>query len=227
MAQPTFEDVLIAGIARSGKSRNQQLASNTTEMLAMMKRSQRTMFALAARANPFFFGKLEAVAKAAGTWAWPSDMELLFRLEYASVEAVIVPIDQKNAEPSKPALYPLGTKLYSAGGTLDPTTGPVTFYYSRRPVDPDELTSEIDADFPESHLDVLILDVATYLATKDGRGDDRQAFMQERGSFVALFLAHLEHATASIERRKYGQIRRFSLDTLNPTGGSGVAGVGG
>lgn len=227
MAQPSFQDVLIAGIARSGKARNQQIATNETEMVQMMKRSQRTAFALAARINPFYFATQNAVSKITGNWAWPVDMELLFRLETdAGAECVIVPVDQKSAEPSLPAVYPLGKKLYPAGQATDPTAA-LTFMYSRRPVDPTVLTSLIDADFPESHLDLLIGDVAVYLAIKDGRGDDAQAFTSERNSHLALFLAHLEHATASLERRKYANIRRFNLQTLLPYGAANNGGVTG
>lgn len=212
----TVQAILQAAYNRSGRTRNQQLGVEGTELLEVTKRSVRTIFAIAARVNPFYFGKRLSVPFSAGVWTWPTDMELLYRLERGSTEVVIVPVDQRDAEPSKPAVYGIGNQLFGAGGANDPTSGDLVFYYSRRPVDPVATTDSIDPSFPDQHLDAVITELARYLAVKDGRDSDAQAFGDERNAYLRLFLAHMEHATASIERRKYGQVRRFNLDTLFP-----------
>lgn len=222
------EDIIIAGIARSGKMKNQQIATASEELLKKLNRGTRTLFAAAARINPYYFGKELDVAFVTDGWAWPADMNLLFGLELPSgAECVIVPRDQKAAETGKPAVFALGPKLYTAGNTLDPVAGNLTFFYSRGPALPAELDDDIDAGLPEDYHEPLINEIAAYLATKDGRYDDRSAFMEEYTAGVGLFMAHIEHATATIERRKYGQVRRFNLQTLLPTGAQVTGGVAG
>lgn len=212
----TVESILQAGINRSGRMRNQQLATSSTELLQVVQRAVRTIFSIAARVNPSYFAVQTDVPFSSGSWTWPTNMELLYRLLQGTAEVVIVPVDQLDAEPSKPAVYGVGTQLFSAGNPLDPTGGSLRFIYSRRPVDPATTSDSIDPSFPDQHIDAVITEVARYLAVKDGRQDDAQAFGDERNAYLRIFLAHIEHATASIERRKYGQVRRFNLDTLFP-----------
>jgi hypothetical protein len=222
----TVNEILVAAYGRSVRFNNQQLATQSSELLQAVTRTVRGVFALTARISPTYYGESAAASYSGGRWAWPAGAELMFYLEHGGEEVVVVPFDQRDAEPTKKAVYAMGKYFYSAGNTGDPTSGNLTVYFSRRPVDPADVTDPIDPDFPESHLDLIISEIAYYLAIKDGRGDEA-GFIESRDRALALYAAHVEHVFSSMERRKYGHVRRFNLQALVPNGallGGGVAG---
>jgi len=223
----TVNEILVAAYNRSSKFNNQQLAGESSELLKVVQRTVRAVFALTARISPTYYGTSTSIAISGGRWAWPSDMELIFWLEHAGDEVVVVPFDQRDAEPTKKAVYAMGKYFYPAGNPGDPSTGNLTYWYSRRPTDPADTGSAIDSDFPESHLDLLIAEVAYYLSLKGDHTRDQEAFLGERDKYLALYAAHIEHAFGTLERKKYGHVRRFNLQAFVPNGallGGGAAG---
>lgn len=211
-------EVLVAAYARSAKFRNQQLATESTELLAVVKRTMRGIFALTARINPTYYGASASVTIDAGRWPWPAGAELMFWIEHSGDEVVVVPWDQRNAEPTKKAVYAMGKAFYSAGNPGDPSSGDLIIWHSRSPVDPAALSDPIDPDFPESHLDLVISEVAYYLAIKSDLAADKEAMRSERDKALTLYAAHIEHVFGALERKKYGHVRRFNTETLVPNG---------
>jgi hypothetical protein len=130
-------------------------------------------------------------------------------------EVVVVPFDDKTAESGKPGVYEFGQTFYGAGNALDPTSGTLQFFYSRRPTDPATLTATLDASWIEQFNEALILEVAMYLALKDGRPEEYKALAADRDNWVKQYIMFLEHATAN-ERRRFGHIRRINTQTLVP-----------
>ena len=235
----TPQDILNAAYAKSEKNMPGTIATESTELLQLVIRAMRGLYAFAARVNPIHFAESAAVVLAAGKWARPATAESIWRIEggaatvpvmAAGTEVVVVPVDDKLAESGKPAVYEFGQAFYSAGNASDPTSGTLTFFYSKRPTDPATLSAALDAMWVEQFNELLVLEVAIYLALKDGRADEAAALRAERDREAQLFIAFLEHSTANT-RRRYGHIRRINTQTLVPltsllAGGSGLPGIG-
>lgn len=216
----TAQALIIAAYGKSGKNKGTQIATLSSELLDQFNRIVRGYFAIAARLNPVFFADSLAVAFAGGGWAFPSAAECIFRLEHPAstapgLEVVSVPFDDRAAEPSMPAVYMMGQKFFSAGNALDPVNGSLTFIFSRRPTDCGAVTDAVDAAWPDSFNELLVMDMALYLAIKDGRDADIQQNRTDRDYWLRLYAAHVEHANVT-ERRRKANIRRFNTNQLIP-----------
>ena len=213
----TVQDIVVAALARSAKNRPGYLATNSTELTGSVYRVLRGFFAAGARINPTFYGKTASVALTAGGWPRPADCEAVFRIETPAtppVEVVVVPYDDRAAETSKPALYRLGQVYFSAGNSLDPTVGNLTFWYSKQPGVLAGLTDTLDPLWPETFNNALIIDLAMYLAIKDGRADEAQVLQPERDRWVTLYQAFLEHETMN-EVRRFANVRLFNSPSMH------------
>jgi hypothetical protein len=213
----TVQDILTGAYGRSTKNVPNLLANEATELLKMVTRALRGLYAYAARVNPTFFAESAAVPFASGGWPRPQTAESIFRLELASLqEVVVVPFDDRLAEPAEPAVYEVGQKFFPATlSAPNPQSGNIIFWYSRTPAVPAGLGSTLDAQWTEQFNDLLMLEVAIYLALKDGRAAELGALQAERDNWIKLFVAFLEHATAN-ERGRFSQVRRFTTKTLVP-----------
>jgi len=161
-----------------------------------------------------------------GVWSRPENAEAMLRVETAAgVEVVVVPFDDRFCEEPKPSIYEFG-----GGFTADPAqtaapgdTDVLTFWFSKRPIDttPAGVTGVLDLDWDESYNELLILEVAIYLAQKDGRLEEVQALKGDRNAWAKLFGDHLQHSTANL-RRRYGHRKHVNVDSLLPmlTGGA-------
>ena len=215
----TAQEIITAAYNKSAKNRPGTIATETTELLAIVGRALQGLFAFAARVNPIYFADFFDVAFAGAGWVRPTKAEAIFRIEktpyaYAD-EVVVVPFDDRKAEPSLPALYELGGTFRSAGNTLDPVSGTLRFWFSRIPDRPATLAATIDAALPVQFEELLINEVAIYLALKDGRQDEVAQLRVMRDAWADLFAGHLEHATVNL-RGRFGQVRRFTTHSLVP-----------
>jgi hypothetical protein len=219
----TPQDIIYAAYSRSTQNNPGTIATESTELLNVVQRALDGSYAMAARINPTFFAASATVtAPGAGLpWARPELAESIFRIENSGVEVVVVPYDDRTAEEGLPAVYEWGQNFYEAGNTPDPdpTTDDLDFFYSKRPATLTSLTDTLDALWREPFNELLVLEVAIYLAVKDGAAQSRlnelQALAQERLRWANRFCSHLEHATP-IQRRRFGHIRRFNTEALLP-----------
>ena len=219
----TPQDILEGAYAKSLKNRAGTISTESTELLQVVIRAMRGLYAFAARINPTFFGETDTVSYDGSIgWPRPTGAESVFRLEFnasPNTEIVVVSFDDRTAEEGMPAVYTFGQVYRSAGNTLDPTNEDIDFYYAKRPDDPASLTATIDPLWVEQFNELLILEVAIYLAQKDlgesGRPEELQVLMADRDRWLQLFVAHLEHETAN-ERRRQGHIRRFNTNWMVP-----------
>jgi hypothetical protein len=137
----------------------------------------------------------------------------------------VVPYDDRLAADPKPALYEFGGNFIVSPNQATPPgdTDVLTFWYSKRPDDPApaDLTGLLDPDWDEAYNDLLILEVAIYLAMKDGRSEELNILKGERNTWAQLFGAYLQHSTANIQRR-FGHVKMVNVETLLPmlTGGA-------
>jgi hypothetical protein len=225
MATP--RDLLIAAFAVSAKNQPDKIATQDTELLRVVNASLKACAAIAARVNPAFpFAKTADVAFSAGGWAVPSDAEAIFYIENAdSDEVVVVPFDERRAALGDPAVYLLGKKLLSAGNTLDPTSGTLTLWYSYRPADA-TIDGTIDANWLTDFNSLPVYDIAAYLAQKDGRIEEAQSLAASRNSWLAAYVAHLEHVIVA-EVRRFGNVRYTNPSSLVSLSALLVSGSGG
>lgn len=213
----TVQQILTGAYGHSTKNTPRRIATEETELFQMVIRATRGLYSFAARVNPIFFATTSTVTGVAGAWTRPVDAESIFRIEDDDdAEVAVVPFDDKTAEPSMPAVYELGQVFRTGGAAIDPAaTDDLTFFYSKRPTSPASLSDSIDASWPEQFNELLMLEVAIYLALKDGRGDELPTLMTARDKEVQLYVAFLEHATVNM-RRRWGTIQRFNSPTLVP-----------
>lgn len=214
----TAQDVILEGYGLSRKNTPGEIASTAGELVPMLNRQLAGYFSDAARINRAFFGKRLAVPFAAGGWARPADAEHVYRIVAgAGVVAVggqplaveqkigVVSFDQPWADSMRPSVYEFGQVFYSAGNTLDPASGALTFMYSRIPARLTALSSVIDPAWPDRYRSLLVLDTGIYLARKDGNREDEVANLRsEHEREMARFTRFLEHATTG-EGTAYGQ----------------------
>lgn len=220
----TAQQIIDAGFAFSFQNRPNTIATHATELVGVVDRKLSQLFADVASQNPTFFGTALPVAFASGGWLIPSDAELVWRITNGSgAEVITVPFDDLAAEPLQPALYQIGQTLYTAGNALDPVSGNLTFFYSRQSVTLTALSDTLDPLWPEKFNTALILDLAAYLAEKDGRANEGGTWRSEADKWGAMLLRRAEQQMA-IEVRRAGFPRKSLTKRTVPAMGTAKAG---
>lgn len=209
-------DILYGAYGKSLKNQPGYIASEATELIQVVYRAMRGLYAAAARVNPIFFGESANSAYSAPGWARPIMAESIYRIENSvGTEVVVVPFDDRSAEPGFMSVYEFG-QVYRP--TL---VGPVigfgllTLFYSKRPTLPATINDPVDAMWPESFNELLVHETAIYLALKDARNEEIPTLMGERDRWAKLYFGFLEHETAN-ERRRIGATSRFAVRSLAP-----------
>jgi hypothetical protein len=220
----TPEDILEGAYSKSTKNNPGAIATESTELLQVVIRMIRKFYTIAARVNPLYFAEsVDVAAPGADTpWARPEGAESIFFIEDPSGdEVVVVDAFDRDAESGKPAVYRMGKAYYATGNSLDPdpSDDALTFWYSRRPDDPASLTATIDSMWEEQFNELIMLEVAMYLAIKDsgtaGRDVELAALKLDRDEYLRLFIMFLEHETVRV-RKRFGHISRFVSESMIP-----------
>jgi hypothetical protein len=102
-----------------------------------------------------------------------------------------------------------------SGAAPNPQAGNLTFFYAKRPTDPATLATTLDALWTEQFNELLILEVAIYLALEGRPARRARPLMEARDKWANLFVAFLEHETAN-ERRRFGHVARINVRTVIP-----------
>ena len=225
-ATTSVQDILDAAFATSTKNQPGTIATSGVELLEAVKRKLQGIYAFAARVNPLHFATTLDVTGVGGVWERPEPANAIIRIEDASfVEVVVVPFDDRLAAEPKPALYEFGGNFIVSPLQTNPPgdTDDLTFWFSKRPDDPDpfDLTGLLDPDWDDGYNDLLIFEIAIYLAMKDGRDEEVAMLKQERNQWAQVFASYLQHSTAN-EQRRFGHQRIVNVDSLLPllTGGA-------
>ena len=201
----TVQDILDGAYAKSTQNQPNTIATGAVELEQVVTRYLRGLYSFATRINPIHYSATAAVVGASSVWARPENAESIFRIETAGgVEVVVVPYD--------------GNFIADPGQTGAPgAADTLTFWFSKRPIDPTPagLTGVLDIDWDEAYNELLMLEVAIYLAQKDGRLEEVQSLKVDRNSWAGLFGAYLQHSTSNL-RRRYGHRRIVNVETLLP-----------
>jgi hypothetical protein len=197
-------------------------ASETGELLPLLDRLLAGLFMEGSRINRKVFSRRADMPLEGGSWARPAGATMVLQLEAGAGMTTLtdpippgtvigeVPFDQKRANRGRPSVYALGQRYYPAGNDADPVAGDLAFIYVGSPLPVLSLTAPLDPLLPDTFNGLLALEVALYLARKDGgerRAQEMAALSSELEREQARFVSWLESETAH-EKRLYGhQIR--------------------
>ena len=226
----TVNDLIRAAIATSRHNVRDETASDA-ELIALIGDLLEGYVDEGARANRRFFGARFSVPfdSDVGGWRRPGDVTMVVRLEAgagmvtagstviaAGTEIVEIPLEQRDTEPGRPAVYSWGQFWYPAGRTPDPVSGELIVFGSRRAIRPVTVDDPIDPLWPQGHLALLKWDLAIYLAAKDGDRESEVAiFTALRDREYERYLAFLR-AESITETRDYGHGTPFPAPRVTP-----------
>ncbi len=223
----TVQDILDGAFAKSNKNQPGTIATSVTELLQAVIRATRGIYSFAAAIDPKHFADTLDVVGVGGSWERPEVAEAIIRIEDAAfAEVVVVPLDDRLAADPQIALYEFAGEFIADATQTNPPgdTDTLTFWFSKRPDDPlpvDDLDGVLDPDWDEAYNELLILELALYLALKDGRDTEVQLLKVDRNQWAQLFGSYLMHSTAN-EQRRFGHKHIVNVDSLLPmlTGGA-------
>lgn len=211
----TPNDVIIAAYGLSSQNRPGDIAAKATELLDVVTRAGRGLWAFAARINPEFFGTSIRLASSGPGWRRPVDAELVWRIELDSTEEVIVvPRGDLQADLARPSVWYMGQTYRPNGFATSPIFGNfLTFFYSQVFPKPGNIDANFSDLWPTQFDELLVREVGLYLALKDQRADEIPGLQVERDRWAQLFAAFLEHETTTRVYR-YGSVRTFNVPAL-------------
>lgn len=168
----TMQQIVEAAYSRSTANDPGKLATDG-ELVAVANRIYHALFALAAAAAPERFTSKVALAALAGAPAaavLSTDIIDVRRVQTAAGAKVnVIPVEELDRGwHLAPCVYRQGGSLVSRGQAGDPVAGDIlTVWQLDAPVDLTALASVVDARFPTRHIELIVVELAMYLATKD------------------------------------------------------------
>lgn len=195
--------IIAAALLRSNQNEATDLAEQATELVAVLNRVLAGVYAVAARVSPEWVSEAIVVPEVNGTWARPARAESVWRIEDAQRrEVIVVGVDDEGADTTRRALTRLGRTYRAVSRPTGTPAGSLTFYCALRPAPLVGLGAALPGSWESAYDDLLILELACYCALKDGRGDELPALRAEQQSWLALFVAFLEHETRAVVRSR-------------------------
>jgi hypothetical protein len=178
----TVQNIIEGAYSRSTANDPGKLATDG-ELISVLNRVYHAMYALAAAASPERFTSKVALNLAGAPPAVTSPVDVIDirRLETAAGAKVnIIPVEEKDRGwHLAPAVFRQGATIVSRAAAGDPVAGDVlTAWILDAPTDLAALANQIDVRFPTRHVELIVVELAMYLATKDSGRD--------AGEFAAL-----------------------------------------
>jgi hypothetical protein len=178
----TVQNIIEGAYSRSTANDPGKLATDG-ELISVLNRVYHAMYALAAAASPERFTSKVALNLAGAPPAVTSPVDVIDirRLETAAGAKVnIIPVEEKDRGwHLAPAVFRQGATIVSRAAAGDPVAGDVlTAWILDAPTDVAALANQIDVRFPTRHVELIVVELAMYLATKDSGRD--------AGEFAAL-----------------------------------------
>ncbi|HET7322210.1 MAG TPA: hypothetical protein VFI96_06920 [Longimicrobiaceae bacterium] len=191
------------------------------ELIGVIDRVIKALYALAADVNPYYFGKTASVEGNGSVWPIPSEAVRIFKAvadgaSGTGVDRKITTLGQRvsimrfidQTGEIAPAIYRFGSGYYSPGraasgnALADPSPSvngdKIKLFYSKRHPDldataqPDAAANTLDSTWPEHYNDLLVIPQARYLAIKDGReATEVQALDAEYEALERQFVSDL------------------------------------
>lgn len=204
----TAQTLIEAAYSRSTANDPGKLATDG-ELLGLANRLFQFIYAVAAVAAPerFISRTTLALLGAPASVTMPTDLIDIRRVQNAlGAKVNVIPVEEIDRTwHLAPAVYRQGSTIVSRAGAGDPVAGDsLTAWILDAPATLAALTDALDARFPVRHVELIVVEIAMYLATKDSGRDaaefaalkvyrdmQREAFLQLSGlSTTALQSPH-------------------------------------
>lgn len=224
----TAQQLIEAAYSRSTANDPGKLATDG-ELLSVANRVYHALFALAAAAAPERYASKTTLtlASAPPTASLPADIIDIRRIQNnAGAKVNVIPIEEIDRTwHLAPAVYRQSGAIFSRGAASDPIAGDVlTMWYLDAPADLAALATQVDARFPTRHVELIVVELAMYLATKDTGRDAAEfaALKQFRDMQLEAFF-RLSGLSMTALQSPHGGVIVQRLNQLM-AGGGGPAG---
>lgn len=182
---------------------DQDVLASDTELVNLIDLLHKRYFSRGASINPAYFGESSTVSApgASTPWSAPADASIVFRIEKSDGTKVhVVPQDDQGAE-YEPSVYQLGQEFYATGSDPNPASDDLSLYHSKVPTTLTATSDSLDSLWPEHFDGILEVEVAKYLATKDGRTAEAGVLDTVLAAMVEAFDAEVASFNAAAEGR--------------------------
>lgn len=204
----TAAEYIAAAMGRSYLNRGEVLALTQQELLGQLTRQFRRYYADAATQEASVFAQTAVLVYTTGParWPLPTDIDVLHHLEQSSQPITVVPYeDRTEAEPSEACVYRLGNTLYPVGNSTDPTATSILALYTPIPAAFTTTGQSSPSAWNIAFDDMVVVELALFLAKKDGRMDDVQTLQMELDDpatgWKQLWTTWLGRASINVTRR--------------------------
>jgi hypothetical protein len=207
----TVQQIIDRAFAKSSASRpNTQAAPQ--ELVDVIGQCLLETALMLSRECPDILGAI-ATANFSGTgWPRPADAIRVLRLraDAGTIAApsiavlapiTVVPFDDPLVAAGEPCLMEFGQAFVPTGQAVDPSAGSIQVMYARLFAMPATINDVIDALFPSMFDPVLHFHVAAFLATKDKRSEDAQAFLAFKAGVLVQMIDWAKTQTYEIVQR--------------------------
>lgn len=207
------QDYITRAIARSYRNRGEVLAPQVPELLDALTLLFTQRYAQASGLNPAVFLKRAVLNWVADGWTIPADCDTMVLMRVNSgAQVFVVAIDNLDAEPTEAAVYRMGRRYLPAGNPVDPVNVPLVAFYTQIPAAFAAVDQAPGPEWPQQFDTMVVVDLAVWMATKDGRADDLQALAPEQGAWDAKYREWLQ-------RESLGLVRQFAKQAIAPSVG--------
>lgn len=202
----TIQAVITAALNRNQLNDEDVLAGDA-ELILLASRKQQRAFLEVAKVNPDFFGAAATPSLSAGGVASLTGISptvgIISHVEIANVgtsnyssgdEVNLVTVAEKDDELA-PRMYRQRNQLVTVGSDLQGVTS-VKLFYGQVPaaLDSGQDPANLFMSLPDEHADVLITEMALYLAIKDNREAQELSILRDEAKEALanlLFVAQL------------------------------------
>lgn len=168
----TAEEIINRSYAYSSANDPDRTASKA-EMLTVLNHKLKKYFRKAFRVNPAYFGESDILTFSGTGWPVPASMGVYYMQDEAAAEVHIVTVSEKETTSMPPRVYRLGQEYRTVGAVGDPPTSEtLTVFYGVLPGDVALIGDDLPTEWPEDHEDLLVFELARYLALKDKARED-------------------------------------------------------
>lgn len=219
----TAQQIIDAAIARSSK--NTARLADPAELLRMLGLALDKYVMHAAVTAPKTFEEVAFVERDSDTydtdgwWVIPDNIIVVTLIEDWAIpgtEIPVIPDNERRLWRGIPALTRRSNVLYPSPLSLEAMEEIDTLMIlgAIQLERPAELTDEMDGRWPERHDTLLEIELARYMATKDGRADELAGLDIEEKAALALYDSWLAVQMANVVSRHGPVQRRANTATL-------------
>lgn len=200
----TVQQIIEAGYIRSTRN-TPGVTAQDPELIGFLNRVYAAYFLLMAKASPDRFrSELPvALAGAPAAAAIPATVrDIVYAEDATGAEVSVVPREEAGRSwHLAPCLIWIGSSVRSRAQTGDPVAGAtITLLVLLAASTLTALTDTLDARFTDEYLELLILEIAVYLAIKDPNrdSDEVKQMGEERAAAQAAFLRGNGYSTSAV-----------------------------